>query len=162
MNECLNIRSQEWTSPCVSAHLECVFELSDVWHACPALPRRYPGPVCRVGGWDELLRHEDRPQQRHLPPLPATQQSTGHRHRQVRTREYTKTRTKTHTHTHTDLSAQSHSHKHSRSSHWVMVYIPKQKQTLPICRRLKYYANTEMAEQPLTAAYREWKQNNCV
>lgn len=125
--------------------------------SCPALSCRYPGPVCCVGGWDELLRHEDRPQQRHLPPLPATQQSTGHRVRQVRTENI-----RTHTHTRKNHSAQSHHHKHTRSSYWVMVYIPKQKQTLPICRRLKYYANTAMAELALTAAHREWKQNNCV
>lgn len=43
-----------------------------------------------------------------------------------------------------------------------MVYIPKQKQTLPICRRLKYYANAAMAEQPLTTAWRDWKQNHCA
>lgn len=66
------------------------------------------------------------------------------------------------THTKKNRSAQSHCHKHKCSSHWVMVYIPKQKQTLPICWRLKYYANTAMAEQPLTAPHREWKQNNCV
>lgn len=69
-----------------------------------------------------------------------------------------------HTNTHADKnrSAQSHHHKHTLSSYWVMFYIPKQKQTLPICRHLKYYANTEMAELPVTAAHREWKLNNFV
>ncbi len=128
--------------------------------SCPALSCRYHGPVCCVGGWDELLRHEDRPQQRHLPPLLATQQSTWHWVRQVRAENI---RIHTHTHTHTEnRSAQSHRHKHTRSSYWVMVYISKQKQTLPICERLKRYANAAVVELPLTAAHKQWKQNNCV
>lgn len=127
------------------------------WHdpLCPVLSCRYPGPVCRVGGWDELLWHEDQPQQRHLPPLPATQQSTGHWVRQVRAEN-------AETHTYTHQISQSHSHKHSLSSYRVIVYIPKQKQTRPICSRLKYYANAAAAKMPLTAARREWKQSNCV
>lgn len=127
------------------------------WHdpPCPVLSCRYPGPVCRVGGWDELLWHEDQPQQRHLPPLPATQQSTGHRVRQVWA-ESTEIRI------YTQQISQSHSHKHSLSSYWVIVYIPKQKQTHPICSRLKYYTKTATDKMPLTATRREWKQNNCV
>lgn len=123
---------------------------------CPVLPCRYPGPVCCVGGWDELLRHEDRPQQRHLSPLPATQQPTGHRNRQVHFKKFQ------YTQTHTNHSTQSHSRKHTRSSHWVMVYIHKQKQTRPICSRLIYFANTAMSENSVTAVHKEWKQNNCV
>lgn len=71
--------------------------------SCPALSRRYPGPIGRVGGRDELLRHEDRPQQRHLPPLAAPQQSAGHRHRQVTEPEEPATvkHTRTHARTHT-------------------------------------------------------------
>lgn len=128
-----------------------------LWHdpLCPVLSCRYPGPVCRVGGWDELLWHEDQPQQRHLPPLPATQQSTGHWVRQVWAEN-------TEIHAYTHQISQSHSHKHSLSSYWVIVYIPKQKQTHPICSRLKYYASAATAKMPLTAARREWKQSNCV
>lgn len=120
--------------------------------SCLLLSRRYPGPVCCVGGWDELLRHEDQPQQRHFPPLSATQQSTGHRLRQVWVENIR---------IYTEIS-QSHNHKHTHFSYWVMVYIPKQKQTLPICSRLKYYANAAKAGLPVTAAHRQWKQSNCV
>lgn len=76
--------------------------------SCPALSCRYPGPVCRVGGWDELLRHEDWPQQRHLPPLPATQQSTGHRVRQVRPEN-------ARTHTHTKIAQHNHTAINTRA-----------------------------------------------
>lgn len=50
---------------------------------------RYPGPVGRVGGRDELLRHEDRPQQRHLAAVVAAEQPAGHRVGQVRGRDRT-------------------------------------------------------------------------
>lgn len=50
---------------------------------------RYPGPVGRVGGRDELLRHEDRPQQRHLAAVAEAEQPAGHRVGQVRGRDRT-------------------------------------------------------------------------
>lgn len=103
-----------------------------------------------MGGRDELLRHEDRPQQRHLAAVAAAEQPAGHRVGQVRGRE-------------------SHNHaarKHMRApvtESWFTS--PKQKQTLPICRRLKYYANAAKAEpgrgraEPAATATRsQWKQ----
>lgn len=131
-----------WVTVCVCV---CV-STSVVWRisrsqrlACPVC--RYPRSVCSMGGWINL---QDRPQQRNLSAVTAPQQPPGHRHRQVWTKSVQ-------IHTQKNGSAQSHRHKHKCSSHWVMVYIPKQKQTLPICQRLKYYASTAMAEQPLTA-----------
>lgn len=92
---------------------------------------RYPGPVGRVGGRDELLRYEDRPQQRHLPAVAEAEQPAGHRVGQVRGRD----RAITHPVNTRALRLLSHG-LHPR----------KQKQTLPICRRLKYYANAAKAE----------------
>lgn len=100
---------------------------------------RYPGPVGRVGGRDELLRHEDRPQQRHLPAVAEAEQPAGHRVGQVRGRDHTITQPVNTC----ALRLLSHG-----------LHPQKQKQTLPICRRLKYYANAAKAEPGLAGPSR--------
>lgn len=109
-NTCIFVNSaclREYTSVCVWVHIWDVLSNS-VTFVLHLLSCRYPGPVGCVGGWDELLRHEDRPQQRHLPPLPATQQSTGHRPRQVRAQNiWTHMQTKIALHNHTTINTRS-------------------------------------------------------
>ena len=80
---CVCVCESVWECVCVWVHIWDVL-LSSVTFVLCLLSCRYPGPVGCMGRWDELLRHENRPQQRHFPPLSATQQSTGHRVRQVR------------------------------------------------------------------------------